>query len=105
MYTVVVGWWFLVDYFFHFTYDVIDVDSNLHIYMLEPYAAQIIYYHHVIQKPLMWFTMVSGGALLFWKCLLAGDDVYIEFTRRTFLVVRGIAIFLLALLLYLAGGI
>ncbi|MFT7144038.1 MAG: hypothetical protein ACI9TY_000505 [Alphaproteobacteria bacterium] len=99
----IVLWYYCVDLFFSFTYDVIDTDSNLHAYMLEVYAQQILYYHNTIQTTLTWSVMGVGYLFMCWKLLFPGKQVYIEFTRRCLLAMRGIAILSLGVLFVYAS--
>ncbi|MAI08601.1 MAG: hypothetical protein CMF61_06545 [Magnetococcales bacterium] len=96
------GWFFVIFKSFDWLYSCFASGSNLYDYMvtyaqdLYPgYVDHVNYYHATFHEPLKWFLFVVGGGLLFWKRLFMGRAVYVEFTRRMFLVLRGMAILVL----------
>lgn len=95
----VFGWYFACFWFFDWIYGWFAPGSNLYEYMVNfqndiypNYPSHVEYYYSTFHVPMKWFLTIVVGGLLFWKRLFMGREVYVEFTRRTFLVLRGLSI-------------
>lgn len=95
----VFGFYFACFWLFDWLYGWFAQGSNLYAYMVNyasdvypNYSTHVEYYHTNFHEPLKWVLTIVGGFLLIWKRLFVEREVYVEFTRKTYYILLGLAI-------------